>query len=122
MNLANDDGFVQPSEGALLRKPKLDSKVVLRNKDGDVLYTGIGLYGTMTAPRYTEPVQVFASCQQAALIAFHNRFRHIRFAEVWVAPAIGFFVHDNHGDVLSTGGTRPGENVADRGTEFEGAR
>jgi hypothetical protein len=120
MSLANDDGFVE--EGGLLRKPKLDTRMVLRNPEGHILYSGVGLYGTIESPRYTEIVQVFASCQQAALIAFHNRFRHIKFSQVWVAPAIGFFVHDSHGDVLSTGGERPGENIADRGTEFEGAR
>jgi len=120
-SLQHDDGFVQPHAGALFQKPKISPKdVVIRDGQGRTLYCGIGLHGTIANPKYEGPVYMFATCQQAALIQFHERFRYIqRWGEVIVGPAIGFFVHDNHGDVLSTGGRRPGVNVADRGTEFE---
>jgi hypothetical protein len=122
-SLQHDDGFVQTREGGLLTKPKISPKdVVMRDDAGRTLYCGLGLYGTLAAPQYTEPVYLHASCQQAALVQFHHFHRHIRFSQVWVAPAVGFFVHDNHGDVLSTGGTRPAANPLDRGTEYEEAR
>lgn len=99
---------VAPSTQRVRARPTWTEKnVLLRDAKGEVLYCGIGQYYVGAQPRFTEEIYMSAASQQAALIQFHQHFRHIRFAEVHVAPAIGLIVHDEHGDVLSTGGKRP---------------
>lgn len=97
-----------PSTQAVRPRPTWSEKnVLLRDAKGEVLYCGIGQYYDRGRPRFTDEIFMSASCQQAALVQFHQHFRHIRFAQVHVAPAIGLLVHDEHGDVLSTSGRRP---------------
>jgi hypothetical protein len=106
-NLYADDGLVEDAASGLYVKPRLSPKdVIVRDAAGRILYAVVGLHGTISRPRYEGPIYVSASDQQSALVQFATRFSHITFAEVWAGPAIGFFVHDNHGDSLSVGGER----------------
>jgi hypothetical protein len=103
-----------PSTTQVRPRPTWTEKnVLLRDAKGEVLYCGIGQYYVGGRPRFTDEIYMSASCQQAALVQFHQHFRHIRFSQVHVAPAIGLIVHDEHGDVLSTGGNRPAAEAAE---------
>ena len=108
VSLYADDGFVDDAVSGLYVKPKISPKdVVIRDAAGRILYAVVGLHGTIHRPKYKGPIYVSASDQQSALVQFATRFSQIVFSEVWAGPAIGFFVHDNHGDTLSVGGDRP---------------
>jgi hypothetical protein len=104
-----DDGFqADPARGGLFVKPKINPRdVVIRDAAGKILYAVVGLHGTIKEPKYEGPNYFSASDQASAEFQFKQRYWHLRFSSVWAGPAIGFFVHDNHGDSLSSGGTRP---------------
>ncbi len=103
-----------PARAGLYVKPKISPRdVVVRDAAGRILYAVVGLYGTAKNPRYLGPNYFSASDQASALYQFKAHFAQIHFAEVWAGPAIGFFVHDNHGDSLSAGGTRPERRPGD---------
>ena len=103
--LLNND-FVKGLSG-LYVKPKLSTKdVIVRDESGRILYACFGLAGTLEAPMHVGPKFFSARDQDDALGQFYRRHQHIRFSLVIAAPAVGFFVHDNHGDKLSAGGHR----------------
>lgn len=111
----------ETSRPALYVKPKINPRtVVMRDAAGRILYAVVGLYGTIQNPRYEGPSYFSASDQASAEFQFKKRFWHLHFAEVWAGPAIGFFVHDNHGDVLSSGGSRPEARTGKIGERDEG--
>ena len=126
MSLYGDSTFAPDGPAGLYVKPKLSPRdVIVRDASGRILYAVAGLYyrrgpkGT-AVPAYEGPLYFSASDQKSAEYQFKQRFWHLQFAEVFAGPAIGFFVHDSHGDKLSAGGTRPDANPLDKGTEYEG--
>ncbi len=113
------------SHGGLYVKPQFSPRnVIVRDEAGQILHAVVGVHGRMPHPKWTEIKYFSASCQEEAILKFKRFYWTITqttgFVEIVAGPAIGFFVHDNHGDSLSAGGTRPEANPLDRGTEFEG--
>ena len=110
-----------PSRGGLWVKPAYSMRdVVVRDEQGQILYAVVGLYGKMPRPKWTEIRYLSASSQEEAVLRFRQYHWIIpQFSEIVAGPAIGFFVHDNHGDSLSSSGARPDPHPLDRGTEFE---
>ncbi len=109
MSLLTTNDFVK-TKGGLLTRPSISKEtVILRDDSGLALYAAIGVTGTSERPIYVGPDYFSAkSAEHAKREAgqFWTR-RHPGFSFFILAgPAIGFFVHDNHGDVLSTGGER----------------
>ena len=98
-----------PSRGGLWVKPAYSTKdVVVRDEHGQVLYAVVGLHGRMPNPKWTEIRYFSAASHEEAVLRFRQYHWLIpRFSEIVAGPAIGFFVHDNHGDTLSVGGDRP---------------
>jgi hypothetical protein len=94
-------------------KRKMDSRLVQRAPNGQILYAVIGNAWTGSKKlgrrvKFLGPVYLHASDQASAEFQFKRLHYREALIGVTAAPAIGFFVHDNHGDVLSTGGARPG--------------
>jgi hypothetical protein len=104
--LGSDDYLPDPRLGGLYTKPKIGRQVVVRDAAGRILYAVIGLHGTIARPRYEGPTYFSAMSQEDAIAKFRAKNWHLQFSFILGAPAIGFFVHDNHGDKLSAGGSR----------------
>ena len=129
MALYGDSEFAPDGPEGLYVKPRISPRdVIVRDASGRILYAVVGLAlvpsklpgAKHLVPHYEGPLYFSASDQASAAYQFKQRFWHLQFTEVWAAPAIGFFVHDNHGDKLSAGGARPDANPLDKGTEYEG--
>jgi hypothetical protein len=124
--LTDDDFREDPSRGGLFVKPAYSTKdVVMRDEHGQILYAVVGMHGRFPRVAWTDIRYFSASSQEEAILRFKQYHWAIvqmggGFHQVIAGPAIGFFVHDNHGDSLSTGGTRPAASPLDRGTAFEG--
>ncbi len=102
-----NDALTPIGPQGLYVKPKVSTKdVVIRDRAGRILYACMGIRGTLLAVEHVGPEYYSASDQASALFQFVRHHPGVRFAAILAAPAVGFFVHDNHGDKLSADGAR----------------
>lgn len=89
-------------DGSAIRK-RLAKEVIVRDAKGDILYTCVALLYSFKRHDWvwTEPQYTSAKNHAHATFQFRNMLRGVRIRDIHIAPAIGFFVHDNHGDKLS---------------------
>ena len=101
--LLNDSSFAKPEGSGLYVKPRIDTtKILIRDNAGQLIFAVIGLSGTAARPVFIGPLYCSASDRLDAMSQFLGFHRERSFVTIYAAPAIGFFVQDNHGDKLST--------------------
>jgi hypothetical protein len=102
----NDSAFVQGTEG-LYVKPRVSEKnVLLRDAKGLVVFAVFGIAGALPHPLHVGPMYCSARNGYDARKVFHRRYKHLSFSTVYAAPAVGWFVHDTHGEKLSASGVQ----------------
>lgn len=78
-------------------------EVIVRDAAGDILYTCVALLWSLRTRAWvwTEPQYASAKNHAHATFLFRNMLAGVRIRDIHIAPAIGFFVNDNHGDKLT---------------------
>ena len=94
------------------------SRLIQRAPNGQILYcvTATAWTGSTSQGKLVKKLPnayLHASDQSSAEFQFKRLHYREDLIDVLAAPAIGFFVHDNHGDQLSTGGHRPAYDPRD---------